>query len=606
MAKGTKKIIDKTSKGLEKSNLYSKENKKVNNNLKKEIDFRVITIIGFLSSLLLILFTYKYFGSYFEMNDDPRYIMAMKGFASPTPYNNFVSVYKFTSDLYIWLYKNYPNTGWYGYSMFLILWGSLFNIFICLYLAGRRRMHFIFTCIIFITFYFLIYFQNIYWINFTRPAIIGTFSFILLLGVLYLNIDILKKHKWVLLFPSITYVLAHITRLDGGYLGFIFGLTTVLLIISIFKNIFPFLLKYILPVFIFLLFIKAVDVYSQKNNERNNDFLEKTELIRQLIDFRNSTEYIPTSIIDTLSYNALINARYCNDDKVISKEYIKKLTGNSPLIVSGNSKKMKVELDVFFQGLNTDNMIARNLNISLLLILLIWFVLTGRQNLFIFLKYVSIQLLFICIILGMSYYMKLPARIFNPLLVVLTLTNLVFVISTLRFKNFSHYYLIFISIFSVFIAWPQYSKANMYNINAYEKYGRINQKIFNGMNEFSNTIFIPTVLRIWEAHKATDPIKEINFKNGNCYVYLAIELSLAPETTDQLIDKFGTSDHSELFKKISTMDNVIFVSSEEYNNFLRGYYHYLYNQDYYFEKVGNVDPLYFLNTGLNYYRLKKI
>ena len=75
----------------------------------KEVNFKIVAIIGFFVSLLLLVFSYSNFGSYFEMNDDPRYVMAMKGFASPVPYNNFVSVYKYTSDLYIWLYKNFPD-----------------------------------------------------------------------------------------------------------------------------------------------------------------------------------------------------------------------------------------------------------------------------------------------------------------------------------------------------------------------------------------------------------------------------------------------------------------------------------------------------------------
>ena len=106
-------------------------------------------------------------------------------------------------------------------------------------------------------------------------------------------------------------------------------------------------------------------------------------------------------------------------------------------------------------------------------------------------------------------------------------------------------------------------------------------------------------------HNATDPIREINFEKGNCYVYLSIELSLAPETKDQLIDKFGTSDHAELFNNICKMNNVVFISTNDYNNFLRGYYHYLYNQDYYFEKVRNENAPFYENTGLDYYRLKK-
>ena len=106
-------------------------------------------------------------------------------------------------------------------------------------------------------------------------------------------------------------------------------------------------------------------------------------------------------------------------------------------------------------------------------------------------------------------------------------------------------------------------------------------------------------------HNATDPVHEVNFKNKNCYVYLTIELSLAPETQDQLVSKFGTYDHAELFKKISEMNNVVFVSDDNFNNFLRAYYHFLYKQDYYFEQIPNITPSFYQYTGLNYYRLKK-
>lgn len=571
----------------------------------QEYNFKIVAIIGFFVSLLLLIFSYHFFGSYFEMNDDPRYVMAMKGFASPVPYNNFVSVYKFTSDLYIWLYKNFPDIGWYGYSMFFIMLGSLFNIFISIYLVALNRINFLFIILIFIGFYFLIYFQNVYWINFTRPSIIGTSSFILLLGALYLNQYVLIKNKWIIIFPVITYIIAHFTRLDGGYLGFIFGITASLLIVSVHKNIFPFLLKYILPVFIFILMIKLFDIFSQKNNPGNSDFLEKTEIIRQLIDYRNAAEYRPTSIKDTLAYNAMINARYCSDDKVISKEYLKKLTNKSPLLVSGNKKKMETELTVFYDSLKEENSIARNINYSFFIILMVWFFISGKDNLSKILKYILLQLFFIGLITGMSYYMKLPARIFNPLLVMLTISNILFLFSIVSFKEKKYYYLVSIIFISALFALPQYTKANKANISNYKKYGRVNQGMFNDMNQFQNTIFIPTSVRSWEMHNATDPIREINFENGNCYVYLSIELSLAPETKDQLIDKFGTSDHAKLFNNICKMNNVVFISTNDYNNFLRGYYHYLYNQDYYFEKVRNENAPFYENTGLDYYRLKK-
>jgi hypothetical protein len=125
------------------------------------------------------------------------------------------------------------------------------------------------------------------------------------------------------------------------------------------------------------------------------------------------------------------------------------------------------------------------------------------------------------------------------------------------------------------------------------------------MKRFSNTIFIPTSIRSWEMHNATDPIKEINLYNNNCYVYLSIELSLAPETKDQMIDKFGTAEHSKLFDNISKMNNVVFIADEGYTRYLRAYYYYLYNQLYEFDKILPENPPFFEATKLNYYRLRK-
>ena len=171
---------------MKKRSNYSKEEKQINPKGKKvqnvvkrtpvQYNFKIVSGIGFLISLILLVVCYQYFGSYFEMNDDPRYVMAMKGFASPLPYDNFVSVYKVTISLYILLYKYFPNVGWYGYSMFLLLLGSLFNFYITLYLFAKNRISFPLIISIFIAFCFGIFFQNIYWINFTRPSILVHFQ----------------------------------------------------------------------------------------------------------------------------------------------------------------------------------------------------------------------------------------------------------------------------------------------------------------------------------------------------------------------------------------------------------------------------------------------
>ena len=239
----------------------------------KEYDFKIVALIGFFVSLLLLVFGYYYFGSYFEMNDDCRYVMAMKGFASPKPFDNFATVYVFTIDLYIYLYKHFPDVGWYGLSLFLLLWGALFNIYISLYLFAKNRINLLLIVGLFIAFYFLIFFQNVYWMNFTRPSMLATASFMVLLSALYIHNETLRKNKWILIFPVITYIFAHLTRLDAGYLGMAFGSAFAVLLLFRQKNLLPFLLKFITPVVCFILLIKLVNVYTQKDKVRNHDFV---------------------------------------------------------------------------------------------------------------------------------------------------------------------------------------------------------------------------------------------------------------------------------------------------------------------------------------------
>ncbi len=573
----------------------------------REYKFNLVALIGLLVSLLLIVFCYQHFGSYFEENDDPRFVMAMKGFATHLPFDNFMGFfYILTDDLYISLYKHFPNIGWYGLSMFLLLWGALFNIYISLYLSAKHIIVFPLFLLIFIAFYFLIFFQNVYWINFARPTILVTSSFIILLSVLYLNIEIFKNNKWVLIFPVITYSLGHLTRLEAGYLGFVFGLVFSILLIYRQKSLLPFLLKFILPVVFFILIVKVVGVFSEKRNGRNIEYLERTKIMRQLIDYKNVTEFVPKDINERIVYDAVMVEYYFGDDKAITIDFLRKLIKETSLWKSGNNKKFKMEFDVFVSSLGNENFIAAIINLSLFGFTLLWLLVSLKNNYKNFFRFLLFHLFYLAIIFGMCYFLKLPARIFNPLLVMWTIGNLILAMSFIRFNKKKFYFFLSVPFFLILFGIPKFAKANNEFIAYYKKYGEVNRLMVDDINEkFHKTIFIPTSPRSWEMHNATDPINEINFKNGNSYVYLSIDISQAPETKDQLFNMFGTSDHSELFKNISKMNNVVFISDDNYVNFLGAYYHYLYKQDYYFETVFDYQPFFYQYTGLNYYRLKK-
>ena len=581
-----------------------KENTLLKRFFLKEYSFKLVAALGFIISLILLIVSFKLFGSFYESNDDPRFVLAMKGLATPKPFDNFYYLYTLTVYAYIELYKLFPDVAWYGYSMFLLLLGTLFNVFITIYLFFKNKLSFLFIILIFITFYFLIFIQNVYLINFTRPSILSTASFVALLSALYLEGEILIKNRWILIFPSIIYILGHLTRVDGGYLGLVIGLCFSFCVILYKKNIFTYLVKFILPVLGFVAIIMIFNTYSYRSNLRNKDYFEKIGLVIKIVDNQNPLTYHPINIQDTVAHDALIKAMYWGDNEIITIDLFNRII-QGPYLFNNNFAKSKASITKFIRSMDEENKIAWNLNLAFILIMLAWFITSFKTHYKVFLKFILLQLFFIMLVLVMSYYMKLPERVFNPLLVLLTLFN-VLILSSILSSNKIFLYLISITIFAILLlSIPGYLNANEKLIDRANLVGNINQRVVNDINsQFHNTILIPLTVRAWCIHDNSDPIREINFKNNNSFVYLSIDFSLAPETKDQLIAKFGTSNHSELFKRISCMNNVIFISNEPYNNFIRVYYYYLYNQNFTFEKVITSDDIFEKETGIGYYRLR--
>src|SRR4029079_13925818 len=96
-----------------------------------------------------------------------------------------------------------------------------------------------------------------------------------------------------------------------------------------------------------------------------------------------------------------------------------------------------------------------------------------------FLKYFSWQLFFLMLITGMSYFMKLPARIFNPLLVMLNLGNLIFIAAILKFKNTRLYYFILLPCLFIMIGIPDFVKSNNTFITFYKETGEVNKMMMD-------------------------------------------------------------------------------------------------------------------------------
>ena len=110
----------------------------------------------------------------------------------------------------------------------------------------------------------------------------------------------------------------------------------------------------------------------------------------------------------------------------------------------------------------------------------------------------------------------------------------------------------------------------------------------------------------WDRNAITDSIPMFfdipdEYKNSKLNrVYKDIKFS-NPVTAEIFLKFRYDINRSSPDKKILSQD----ISTDNFNNSLRAYYHYLYNQDYHFEKIKAESASFYQYTGLDYYRLKK-
>lgn len=457
-------------------------------------------VAAFFLPIALLYVSYHFLGSYFETNDDPRYVMAMKGLVTPKPYNNFVSVYRFTSDWYIWLYKHFPTIGWYGWSMFLLLWGALVNLFFALTYYLKGRLHWWGILLVFCAAYFLLFLQNVYWINFTRPALLTTGSSMMLVFAILGSKDY-KKEALVFGFAYVVFVLGHLTRLDAGYLVFLFCAMFVLLFSLFGRKSFKRLIYSIAPFAVIILAIQVSDTFTLKT--QNHEFLEKTRLIKDYNDYRNFETQGKRqfqNIRDKLAYFAAVEAFYLTDNNVVNIEFLKTLTGNSVFEKDINRERLSKSFKPLYERVVSDCYPLFLLNLIFFLSAALKF---DRRNIrdcgWGFAGYILFQLFFVSLIVAMMIFMKLPSRIFSPMFVIFTLCNFIALMESEdhQLTRSSKTAVIVVALIGlVFI--PKYVSLTEYLVRDSARFGEVNTHMVDDMNmNFKNTIFIPTAQRAW-------------------------------------------------------------------------------------------------------------
>jgi hypothetical protein len=123
---------------------------------------------------------YRFIGFYFETNDDPQFELMFRGIIFPHPLTATGFWHFGTASVLAWCYETIPSLPWYGMLMVLLIYCFIYNVYLLALLIGTSvRRFWLFTGMI--AFVVFIAFNSIILVNFTRVAMLSGGSALLVL-----------------------------------------------------------------------------------------------------------------------------------------------------------------------------------------------------------------------------------------------------------------------------------------------------------------------------------------------------------------------------------------------------------------------------------------
>lgn len=532
----------------------------------------------FLLPILLTLFTFLLYGVYFETNDDTIISLILKGDIQPHGgyYELSYFFYRYMVYFYSALYTAFPAVGWYGISLFLFNLIAVINLFYVLHVFLSGYFNRYIESAILVLIFFILIFENIAVINFTRTSIILSGSSLLAMSVYLTN----KQHpgKIMVSLFCIMFGISMLIRPMAGLLTFFMLLPFIIYIGIKSKNtIFTFYFCGALLIFTLLLYSSTQ--FFRPAEER--EIIEYGSKVANVVDFDYDIPVSLTTQRDSLKREA-IKYFFVSDKQTISGGFLDTISSSHYISFSKFTfPRTRAAFIYTFLFLISDYPGCSLLYILVLIVILISLF---KKNKFDFVFIFIIQIIFFLFLVLISILMKLPDRLLFPLYGIFIISNLFFLRYTdIKFilRNFALYSVAFI-ILSFGLSVRSISPRIGYIKNQNEE----NSKNFSILGaQFNNSTFIFT-------HPSSgmftgiDALENLSLNNNKIFLLIGWT-TILPSHRNELREICNSAELNDFINFIKNNSSFIIISDEKFNKFLSLYFRVIHNNELNFERLSS-------------------
>ena len=527
-----------------------------------------------LVTFLLFIAVYGLYGFYYQTNDDLLFVLMIRGSLSPEPVTAFYDAHIFTANIYAFLYQYLPSVSWYG----LFHYGAMALAFLFLLSIVRTfftgKWQWVLGLLLSLLLFVWGFAPNLIWFNYTRPAI-------LVAGIVLIFIHIKSRSSKigiVYFFGWLLFVWALCTRPHAVYLvlALLFPVSLVLSLID--RKDRKRLMLCWLPILGISLLFFINDGFLKTSSQVQYE--QKAEAL--FLNKSFGSEGAELSKRDSIIKLSLNNFMWA-DNELMSVESLRKIYPQ---------KKYNL-LD--WQALNfhsaKETLWVRSIHrmpiLSLLVLVFFLVLIFSYGNWRSILASVSLQLFFLVILFAVTVLIKMPDRLFLPMVflwVIFSLYHLSVSISSDFYRKSVYKIGLFkkISIALLFLGFCfcSISSFNLENDSTLEAKSnlKIRSRVFDQINSLQGKTIVFTPATNFLLNDL-NPLAELQLSPRNQYVFAFGWPSLFESHVAQMKEISGEGSFRKFIESVAGDSNVLFFSDEYAQKMLNAYCSEVFGQN---------------------------
>ncbi|OVE82686.1 hypothetical protein BVY03_00305 [bacterium K02(2017)] len=551
-------------------------------------------------ALLLIALFYVLFGFYYETFDDALFELYFKGFNHVSFITDEHLYHRLLVYFYTLFYKVMPLVNWYGWSLLLMQFMAVVNIFYLLGDSLKKYLKYKYVLIVLSCVFVVFIWRHFYLINFTRTAflLMGS-SFLLWIQKEGQPIRSKISFKmWVL----IAFALSVLTRPATLIMVMVLLLPFSFLLFKIKNKSFKVWAKNITP---FVLIVLGFTFYQQITLNKDMALVSrKMDLISNYIDYGNHSE-VKLSAKEQLKVDLIRNWIFI-DKSALDLNFLEKITSKNNLLSALSPHKLNYYLYDLKLKLWDLGLVYLLLNMALLT-WLFWGVYQRHV------KWYWLLVPFVCfigfgsMIVLAAVYFKMPDRVLEPMLLLFSLGHFLFLMAFkpnwIRVDQTKQKILVGIScaVLILFAGLPSHVK----------KVRRLKKQLLNNSISIQEINKLKDLTLVFD-YKAMDLIAGADVLKGvgldfkHKLLSFVDVASVIPANYRLMQGLYGTSEFSKIFKQMIVGNQTLFITNQSFNLLLMEYFYKLYDQKFKFSIVSHATNLKNQKDQLNYYLLEEI